>query len=100
MGFRFASAAIIVASAIYAQAPEYGPAKGTLVIQGGGSDTGTGIWETFVNRAGGLHAKIVVVPTAGGNKNADGSVREYKEETVLASWKRRGATNVYMLHTH
>ena len=91
---------IVIASALYAQAPEYGPTKGTLVIQGGGSDANSGIWETFVNRAGGLNAKIVVVPTAGGNKNPDGSIREYKEETVLANWKKRGAANVHMLHTH
>ncbi len=85
---------------LFAQAPEYGPAKGTLVIQGGGSDAGTGIFETFVNKAGGLGAKIVVVPTAGGNKNPDGSWKVYKEDEVLAPWKKRGLTNVFMLHTH
>src|SRR5262245_38447533 len=83
-----------------AQEPEYGPAKGTLVIQGGGSDVGTGIFETFINKAGGLGAKIVVVPTAGGNKGRDGQIIEYKPDVVLASWKKRGATNVHMLHTH
>ncbi|HEY2013667.1 MAG TPA: cyanophycinase [Bryobacteraceae bacterium] len=92
-------AAVFVGSA-FAQVPEYGPAKGTLVIQGGGSDAGTGIFETFINKAGGLNAKIVVVPTAGGNRASDGSIRVYKEEQVLASWKKRGATNVWMLHTH
>src|SRR5882672_10113648 len=92
--------ATLVAARIFAQTPEYGPAKGTLVIQGGGSDAGTGIFETFINKAGGLNAKIVVVPTAGGNKAPDGSFRVYKEEQVLASWKKRGATNVFMLHTH
>ena len=100
MKFKSAFLPVVVASAVFAQAPEYGPPKGTLVIQGGGSDAGTGIWETFVNRAGGLGAKIVVVPTAGGNRDRDGKVIEYKEDTVLASWKKRGATNVYMLHTH
>ena len=85
---------------MFAQEPEYGPPKGTLVIQGGGSDAGTGIFETFINKAGGLGAKIVVVPTAGGNRNPDGSIRVYKEEQVLANWKKRGATNVHMLHTH
>jgi cyanophycinase len=99
MKSSFAIAAIFLAGSTFAQAPEYGPAKGTLVIQGGGSDAGTGIWETFINKAGGLGAKIVVVPTAGGNKNADGSIKVYKEEQVLASWKKRGATNVWMLHT-
>ncbi len=93
-------AAITSISTAHAQQPEYGPAKGTLVIQGGGSDVGTGIFETFINKAGGLDAKIVVIPTAGGNKNPDGSWKEYKEEQVLATWKKRGATNVHMLHTH
>jgi len=71
--------ACLSAGSALAQETEYGPAKGTLVIQGGGSDAGTGIFETFINKAGGLGAKIVVVPTAGGNKNTDGSWKEYKE---------------------
>jgi cyanophycinase len=99
MKLKFNLTAALLAGSIFGQTPEYGPPKGTLVIQGGGSDAGTGIVETFINRAGGLGAKIVVVPTAGGNKAADGSVRVYKEE-VLAPWKKRGATNVWMLHTH
>ncbi|MCU1236206.1 MAG: cyanophycinase [Candidatus Solibacter sp.] len=85
---------------LFAQDPEYGPAKGTLVIQGGGSAEGTGIVETFINKAGGANAKIIVVPTAGGNRNPDGTIRLYEEEKVLAAWKKRGATNVHMLHTH
>jgi cyanophycinase len=85
---------------LFAQEPEYGPAKGTLVIQGGGSAEGTGIVETFINKAGGANAKIIVVPTAGGNRNPDGTIRLYEEEKVLAAWKKRGATNVHMLHTH
>ena len=93
-------AAGICAAGLYSQAFEYGPAKGTLVIQGGGSSEGTGIAETFILKAGGPNAKIVVVPTAGGNRNRDGSVIVYTEEKVLASWKKRGATNVHMLHTH
>jgi cyanophycinase len=97
---RFAVAATLFVGCVYAQGPEYGPAKGSLVIQGGGSDVGTGIFETFINRAGGLGANIVVVPTAGGNKNPDGSIRVYNEETVVAAWKKRGVMNVRMLHTH
>ena len=93
-------AAGLCAAALYAQAPEYGPAKGTLVIQGGGPSEGTGIVETFILKAGGPNAKIVVVPTAAGNRNRDGSVIVYTEEKVLAAWKKRGATNVHMLHTH
>jgi len=97
---HLALAAALLAGSLPAQEPEYGPAHGALVIQGGGSDVGTGIFETFINKAGGLGAKIVVVPTAGGNKNPDGSWKEYKEDEVLAPWKERGASNVHMLHTH
>jgi cyanophycinase len=100
MKFRSVCPAIVIAASVFAQAPEYGPPKGTLIIQGGGSDANSGIFETFINRAGGLNAKIVVVPTAGGNRNRDGSIKEYKEETVLARWKKRGVMNAVMLHTH
>jgi cyanophycinase len=93
-------AALLLTATLRAQDPEYGPAKGTLVIQGGGSDEGTGIFETFINLAGGLNAKIVVVPTAGGNRDRNGQIVDYKPETVLATWRKRGATNVHMLHTH
>jgi len=65
--------AAFLAASVLGQEPEYGPAHGTLVIQGGGSDEATGIFETFINKAGGLNSKIVVVPTAGGNKNPNGS---------------------------
>ncbi len=82
------------------EATEYGPAKGTLVIIGGGDDRGTGITETFIQRAGGLNAKLVVVPTANGNLGADGQPKVYREEDVVAYWKRLGMTHVTMLHTH
>ena len=49
MKLKLAVMAILLAGSIFAQEPEYGPAKGTLVIQGGGSDVGTGIFETFIN---------------------------------------------------
>jgi cyanophycinase len=80
--------------------PEYGPPKGTLVIVGGGNLEGTGIVEKFVQLAGGPDASFVIVPTAGGNKNADGTVHEYKESDVVAPWLKRGIKNVRMLHTH
>jgi cyanophycinase len=82
------------------EAPEYGPAKGTLIIIGGGSMEDTGILETFLRLAGGKDARLVVVPTAAGNKNADGSVRVYDEQKVVALWKKRGFNDVRMLHTH
>ncbi|RPJ70997.1 MAG: peptidase S51 [Acidobacteria bacterium] len=81
-------------------APEYGPAKGTLVIVGGGSLEGTGITEKFIELAGGPDAKLIVVPTAGGNKNPDGTIRVYRQEQVIAAWLKRGVKNVTMLHTH
>lgn len=82
-----------------AQAPEYGPAKGTLVIVGGGNLDGTGVMEKFIELAGGPEKNFVVVPTAGGNRNADGTLRVYKDEEVLASWRKRGIQHVTMLHT-
>lgn len=82
------------------ESTEYGPAKGTLIIVGGGNHNGTGIAETFINKAGGLGAKIIIVPTAGGNRTPDGKVRVFKEEEILAPWKKLGCTNVHMLHTH
>jgi cyanophycinase len=88
------------AGGLLAQAPEYGPEKGTLVIQGGGSAEATGIFETFINLAGGRDAKIIVVPTAGGNRDEKGQIRIYKEEEVVQPWKKLGLTNVHMLHTH
>ena len=100
MKLNLAFAALPLSLGLFAQTPEFGPAKGTLVIQGGGSDASTGIFETFVNKAGGLNAKIIIVPTAGGNRNPDGSLRVYTPEKALANWKKRGLTNVWMLHTH
>jgi cyanophycinase len=81
-------------------APTYGPAKGTLVIIGGGNAEGTGIMEKFIRLGGGAdEGKFVIVPTAAGNKDRDGSVKAYNEEQVAAGWKRRGIKNVKMLHT-
>jgi len=95
--------AALAAGALFAQAgdsPQYGPPNGTLIIVGGGNLTGTGIMEMFINRAGGPRAKIIVVPTAGGNKDRDGKWRTYDEHEIIAPWVALGATNVHMLHTH
>jgi cyanophycinase len=80
--------------------PEYGPPNGTLVIVGGGTLEGTGIVETFIQLAGGPGASFVIVPTAGGNRNPDGSLHAYTEADVIAPWLKRGIRNVRMLHTH
>ena len=81
------------------EAPEYGPPKGTLVIVGGGNLEGTGILEKFIALAGGPEKHFVIVPTAGGNRAADGSIRAYSEADVIAPWLKRGVKNVCMLHT-
>ena len=95
----------IVAAAGRAQqpavdAPEYGPVKGTLVIVGGGNLTGSGINEKFIELAGGVEKKFVIVPTAGGNRNARGEVVPYDEARIVAPWLKLGVKNVRMLHTH
>lgn len=92
---------LLTARPVLAQAaPEYGPPNGTLLIVGGGNLTGSGIYEKFIELAGGPSAKIVVVPTAGGNRGRDGTPIVYHEDSVLKSWKALGLTNVHMLHTH
>jgi cyanophycinase len=92
---------LLSGSAVAQTAPEYGPARGTLVIVGGGSTDGTDIIERFIELGGGAeNGRFVIVPTAGGNRNGDGSLIEYEAERVLASWVRRGLKNVTMLHTH
>lgn len=82
-----------------AAAPEYGPVKGTLVIIGGNMSDNFGVPQKFIQLAGGPAKKFVIIPTNNGNKDRDGKPVEYKEETVLAPWKKRGLTNVVMLHT-
>jgi cyanophycinase len=89
------------AARLHAQstAPAYGPPTGTLIIAGGGNLEGTGIFERFIAAAGGPTARIVVVPTAGGNRDRSGALVAYDPDKVLASWRARGLTNVHMLHT-
>ena len=84
------------AAAVPQGAPEYGPPRGTLLIVGGGDLSGSGIYEKFIELAGGRDAKFVIVPTAGGNRTADGSLKVYDEEDVLKPWKARGLTNLHM----
>jgi cyanophycinase len=81
------------------ETPEYGPAHGTLLIVGGGNLNGSGISEKFIELAGGKDKNFVIVPTAGGNRGADGSLIAYKEEDVIAPWVKLGLTHVRMLHT-
>lgn len=94
--------AVIASTPLRAQAPapEYGPARGALVIAGGGTLPGTGILEKWVELAGGRDKHFVIVPTAGGNRRPDGSLVRYDTAEVLAPFKALGLTHVTMLHTH
>ena len=86
-------------SAVRQEAPEYGPPKGTLVIVGGNMARTSPLYDKFIQLAGGADAKFVIVPTAGGNRTANGSLRIYKEEDSIRPWLARGLKNVKMLHT-
>jgi cyanophycinase len=66
-----------------------GPARGTLLIVGGG--TMTKLWNVFIELAGGKGAEIVVIPTA--NETVEG------EDRTLAMLRGLGATHVTQLHT-
>lgn len=110
LAWRVLVAAVAVAVAVSAAAlggqqagasepPEYGPAHGSLVIAGGGNLDGSGIYEKFIELAGGPTKHFVIVPTAGGNRNRDGSLVTYDEQQVIAPWLKRGLTHVRMLHT-
>lgn len=100
VGALIISLATFASAPVAQSAPEYGPPAGSLVIVGGGSTENTGIVEKFIELAGGPDRKFVIVPTAGGNRNREGALVEYKEEDVTRSWVRRGLKNVRMLHTH
>jgi cyanophycinase len=92
--------ALMAAATTFSQeVSQYGPPKGALVIVGGNMRD-PAIPARFIELAGGPEANFVIVPTAGGNKSADGTIRVYQEENVTAPWKKRGLKNVTMLHTH
>ena len=71
---------------------EVGPARGALVVAGGGRLVPE-IWERFVELAGGADARIVVIPGAS------------DDESFPSDWggleplRRTGAGNITVLHT-
>ena len=75
------------------QAQEVGPARGSLVIVGGGMQDAA-IIKRFMDLAGGPGASIVVIPTAGGADTYDPSFYG------LRLFRDHGATNVTLLHTY
>lgn len=66
-----------------------GPAKGSLLIVGGGEMKQ--LWPVFLEMAGGKSAPIVVIPTA---HEAVGG-----EDRVMGTLRELGATDVVQLHT-
>ena len=73
-----------------------GPAKGNLVIVGGGR-VGPEIWAKFIELAGGVdNANVVVVPTAGESVPDDGKIPATGTPDALA---KLGVKHVTVLHT-
>lgn len=70
-----------------------GPARGSLVIMGGGPG-GADVIERFIALAGGPEALIVVIPTAGGDSSYDAS------SPAVARLRGLGARNLVVLHTY
>jgi len=79
-------------AAKYDHSPTVGPAKGTLIIQGGGA-LHPAIVQRFVELAGGPDANVVVIPTASADNQID-PVR--LKESFTRNW---GMKNVTILHT-
>ncbi|MEM8486280.1 MAG: cyanophycinase [Bacteroidota bacterium] len=76
-----------------ALAQQVGPARGVLLL-GGGNLQDRAIFERFVDLAGGPDAKIVVIPTAGGEAAYDDYWRG------LSIFRKVGARNLHLLHTY
>ncbi len=74
-------------------AQQVGPARGSLVIVGGGMRD-PAIVQRFIELAGGPQAAIVVIPTAGGGDDYD------QFYGGLNAFRAQGATNLTVLHTN
>lgn len=64
---------------------------GCLVVAGGGR-LSEPVKRTFVERAGGKSARIVVIP--------GGQIEQHHRDSYVAEWKRAGAAEVLILQTH
>ena len=72
--------------------PEVGPAKGTLLIVGGGLK-GEAILKRFLDLAGGAEASVVMIPTAGESDDLSDYASDLRDLTDA------GARHVKVLHT-
>ncbi len=70
-----------------------GPAKGTLIIIGGG-EISESLNKKIIEISGGLQVPIVIIPTADGRETYD---QDFGEAGML---RKMGATNVTVLHTN
>lgn len=75
------------------RAQELGPPSGTLILAGGALRDTT-VFNRFVELAGGPEAPIVVIPTAGGEEDYG------PWWSGLAPFRRAGARDLTVLHTH
>ena len=78
-------------AAVAAATPEYGPAKGTLVIVGGGATEGTGIMEKFIELGGGPDGSSSSCrpPAAIGTGTRDHALRRAGRRRRLAQARRQ-----------
>jgi cyanophycinase len=72
--------------------PEIGPAKGTLVIVGGGLKSES-ILKRFLDLAGGPEANLVIIPTAGESDDLADYAGDLRDLTDA------GARHVKVIHT-
>ena len=72
--------------------PVVGPERGSLVVVGGAMRD-PAIYQRFIELAGGPDAKLVMIPTAGGEDEYDAYYQG------LNAWREAGARNLTLLHT-
>src|SRR5215213_11560819 len=94
MSRRFASIAValLLPAIAQSQTPKVGPARGTVIVVGGGS-MGPEIYGEFIKAAGGPDALIIDVPNAGG------AAAYGQDAPGTRGWKAAGARNVHVLFT-
>ncbi|OEK04166.1 cyanophycinase [Roseivirga misakiensis] len=85
--------ALILALNLSAQTTTTGPKNGHLIIAGGALRD-PAVFAKFIELAGGTESHIVVIPTASGRE-----ITKAIEESIISSWKARGAKKVTVLHT-
>ena len=87
---------LVVAGALGGAVPldaqQVGPARGTLVLVGGGMQAPT-ILDRFLDLAGGPDAPIVLIPTAGGEASYD------QDWPGAEPFRAAGASRLTVLHT-